>query len=95
MPLTVDKVAFHLRYDLDEIIQQDLQDLLDSAEQVVKDHIKNKYDAENKIHQRAILMMCGYFDENRGVDKNTVSNDGFLPQPVKDLLNPYYVPLCI
>lgn len=95
MALTVEKVAFHLRYDLDNIVTQDLQDVLDSAEQAVKDHIKDKYDPENKIHQRAILMMCGYFDENRGVGKETVSNDGFLPQPVKNLLTSYYVPLCI
>ncbi len=95
MGLTVNDVAHHLRYDADSVVTEDLQHLLDSAEQAVKDHILTKYDAENKIQQRAILMLCGYFDENRGVDKNTPSNDGFLPQPVKDLLNPYYVPLCI
>lgn len=95
MPLTVENVAYHLRYDLDNVIRDDLQMLLDSAEQAVKDHVLAKYDAENKIQQRAILMMCGYFDENRGVDKNTPANDGFLPQSVKDLLTPYYVPLCI
>lgn len=95
MPLTTIDVARHLRYDEDDIVTQDLQSILDSAEQAVRDHILNKFDAENKIHQRAILMMCGYFDENRAVGKDTVSNDGFLPQPVKDLLSRYYVPLVI
>lgn len=95
MALTVNDVVRHLRYDSDELIDLDLQDILDSAEQAVKDHILTKFDPENKIHQRAILMMCGYFDENRGVNKGTPSNDGFLPQPVKDLLSAYYVPLCI
>lgn len=95
MPLTVNDVARHLRYEEDDIISQDLQFLLDSAEQAVKDHVCDKYDAENKIQQRAILMMCGYFDENRGVNKDTVSNDGFLPQPVKDMLSSYYVPLVL
>jgi len=95
MPITVNDVARHLRYEDDDIVNLDLQFLLDSAEQAVKDHVKGKYDAENKIQQRAILMMCGYFDENRGVSKDTVSNDGFIPQPVKDMLSPYYVPLCI
>lgn len=93
MALTTADVARHLRYDEDDIVAQDLQSILDSAEQAVRDHILNKFDAENKIHQRAILMMCGYFDDNRGVGKDTVSNDGFLPQPVKDLLSRYYVPL--
>jgi len=95
MALTVNDVARHLRYDDADIVDQDLQSILDSAEQAVKDHILNKFDAENKIQQRAVLMMCGYFDENRGVNKDTPSNDGFLPQPVKDLLSRYYVPLVI
>ena len=93
MALTVNDVARHLRYDDDDIVDQDLQSILDSAEQAVKDHVLTKYDAENKIQQRAVLMMCGYFDEQRGVSKDTPSNDGFLPQPVKDLLSKYYVPL--
>lgn len=95
MALTVNDVARHLSYDDDDIVYQDLQSILDSAEQAVKDHVLTKYDAENKIQQRAVLMMCGYFDENRGVSKDTPSNDGFLPQPVKDLLSRYYVPLVI
>lgn len=95
MALTVNDVARHLRYDDDDIVDQDLQYILDSAEQAVKDHVLTKYDAENKIQQRAVLMMCGYFDENRGVSKDTPSNDGFLPQPVKDLLSRYYVPLVV
>lgn len=93
MALTANDVAYHLRYDDDDIVAQDLQFLLDSAEQAVKDHVLDKFNAENKIQQRAILMMCGYFDENRSVSKDTPSNDGFLPQPVKDLLSPYYLPL--
>lgn len=95
MPLTANDVARHLRYDEDGVVNEDLQEILDSAEQAVRDHILDKFDAENKIHQRAILMMCGYFDENRAVGKDTVSNDGFLPQPVKDLLSRYYVPLVV
>lgn len=95
MALTVNDVARHLRYDDGDIVDQDLQSILDSAEQAVKDHVLTKYDAENKIQQRAVLMMCGYFDENRGVSKDTPSNDGFLPQPVKDLLSRYYVPLVV
>ncbi|AXY57274.1 phage gp6-like head-tail connector protein [Acinetobacter chinensis] len=93
MALTASDVARHLRYDDEDIVDQDLQSILDSAEQAVKDHVLTKYDAENKIQQRAILMMCGYFDEHRGVSKDTPSNDGFLPQPVKDILMRYYTPL--
>ena len=95
MALTVNDVARHLRYDDDDIVEQDLRSIMDSAEQAVKDHVLTKYDAENKIQQRAVLMMCGYFDEHRGVGKDTPSNDGFLPQPVKDLLSKYYVPLVV
>ncbi|MCL6246516.1 head-tail connector protein [Acinetobacter sp. ANC 4945] len=95
MPLTVNDVARHLRYDDDDIVALDLKSIMDSAEQAVKDHVLTKYDPENKIQQRAVLMMCGYFDEHRGVNKDTPSNDGFLPQPVKDLLSKYYVPLVV
>lgn len=95
MALTVNDVARHLRYDDDDIIAQDLQGVLDSAEQAVKDHVQTKFDAENKIQQRAILMMCGFFDEHRSVNKDTPANDGFLPQPVKDLLSKYYKPLVL
>ncbi len=77
MALTVNDVARHLRYDDDDIVALDLQSIMDSAEQAVKDHVLTKYDAENKIQQRAVLMMCGYFDEHRGVSKDTPSNDGF------------------
>lgn len=100
MALTVNDVIRHLHYgegvdDVDDVVIQDLQEILDSAEQAVRDHILDKFDSENKIQQRAVLMMCGYFDEHRGVSKDTPSNDGFLPQPVKDLLSKYYLPLVV
>ncbi|MHA3104672.1 head-tail connector protein [Acinetobacter sp. ANC 3791] len=95
MALTVADVAKHLRYDDGLYDTTDLEHIFKSAEQAVKDHIGAKFDAENYIQQRAILLMCGYFDSFRGVDKDMPSNDGFLPQPVKDLLSPYYCPLVL
>lgn len=95
MALTVDDVAEHLRYDDGLYDADDLEHIFKSAEQAVKDHIGDKFDADNYIQQRAILLMCGYFDSFRVVDKDMPSNDGFLPQPVKDLLSPYYCPLVL
>ena len=39
MALTVNDVARHLRYDDDDIVALDLQSIMDSAEQAVKDHL--------------------------------------------------------
>ncbi|PVZ89984.1 phage gp6-like head-tail connector protein [Serratia sp. S1B] len=95
MALTVADVVKHLRYDDGLYDTDDLNHILKSAEQAVKDHVGAKYDAENFIQQRAILMLCGYYDTNRGVDKDTPSNNGFLPEPVKDHLSQYYCPLVL
>lgn len=92
--LTVNDVARHLRYD-EGFDQEDLQMLLDTSEQAVKDHVKTKFDAENKVQQRAILLLCGYYDNYRGIEKEMPSNGNFLPEPVLALLNPYYTPLVL
>ncbi|ENW95966.1 MULTISPECIES: head-tail connector protein [Acinetobacter] len=93
MPLTVNDVAVHLRYDIDDQTMTDLQGLLDVSTQAVHDHIKAKFDADNKVHQRAILLLCGYYDKYRNVETGMPMFGDFLPDPVRALLNPYYVPL--
>ena len=94
MALTVTDVARNLKFD-DGYDVDDLQMLLDSAEQAVKDHVKTKFDAENKVQQRAILLLCGYYDNYRNIEKEMPSNGYFLPEPVLTLLNPYYTPLAL
>lgn len=95
MPLTVNDVIRHLKYDEGSADRDDLQSLLDVAEQAVKDHVLSKYDAENKAQQRAILLLCGYYDKYRNLEGEMPTNGSFLPQPVLVLLNPYYKPLVI
>ncbi|WP_336938979.1 head-tail connector protein [Acinetobacter modestus] len=93
MTLTVDDVASHLRYDLDDQITADLQRLLDASTQQVQDHVKTKFNAENKVQQLAILLLCGYYDKYRNAETGMPMFGDFLPDPVRALLNPYYVPL--
>lgn len=94
MVLTLNDVARNLRYD-EGFDENDLQMLLDTAEQAVKDHVKTNFDAENKVQQRAILLLCGYYDNYRNIEKEMPSNGYFLPEPVLALLNPYYTPLAL
>ncbi|WP_394651159.1 head-tail connector protein [uncultured Acinetobacter sp.] len=94
MALTLNDVARNLRYD-EGFDENDLQELLDTAEQAVKDHVKTNFDAENKVQQRAILLLCGYYDNYRNIEKEMPSNGSFLPEPVLALLNPYYTPLAM
>ncbi|MDV7379938.1 head-tail connector protein [Acinetobacter baumannii] len=93
MPLTLHDVIRHLKYDEDSADLDDLQSLLDVAEQAVRDHVLTKFDAENKAQQRAILLLCGYYDKYRNSEAEMPNNGSFLPQPVLALLNPYYKPL--
>ena len=93
--LTVDDVASHLRYDLDDQITADLQRLLDASTQQVQDHVKTKFNAENKVQQLAILLLCGYYDKYRNAETGMPMFGDFLPDPVRALLNPYYVPLVL
>lgn len=95
MALTVADVARNLRYDEGGYDENDMQMLLDSAEQAVKDHVGSKFDAENKIQQRAILLLCGYYDSFRNTEKEMPSNGSFLPEPILAILSPYYIPLAI
>lgn len=74
MPLTVNDVIRHLKYDEGSADLDDLQSLLDVAEQAVKDHVLTKYDAENKAQQRAILLLCGYYDKYRNLEGEMPTN---------------------
>lgn len=94
MALTVNDVARNLKYD-EGFDVDDLQMLLDTAEQAVKDHVLTKFDTENKVQQRAILLLCGYYDNFRNIEKEMSSNGNFLPEPILAILNPYYTPLVV
>lgn len=88
-------VIRHLKYDEGSADLEDLQDLLDAAEQAVKDHVLSKFNAENKAQRRAILLLCGYYDKYRNLEGDMPTNGSFLPQPVLALLSPYYTPLAM
>lgn len=95
MALTVEDVIRRLQLDSDDVVIEDMQYFLDVATQAVRNHIKTKFDAENVVHQHAIIMLCGYYSSQRELGKDMVANGSFLPDPVLALLNPYYVPLVI
>lgn len=93
MALTVTDVANHLRYDDGTYDDAQIEFDLAVGTEAVKNHIKDKFDAENVVHQKAILLLCGYYDSYRNAEKDMPTNNSFLPDPVLALLNPYYVPL--
>lgn len=95
MALTVNDIARNLNYSEGDYDENELQDLLDSSVQIVKDYIGAKYDAENKAQQRAIKLLCGYYDHHKNLEAEMQSNGCFLPDPVRTILMPYYMPLCI
>ena len=84
MALTVNNVAHHLRYDADSVVTEDLQHLLDSAEQMVKDHILTKYDAENKTARMLLQGACSGCPSSTATLKNGIEN--ILKQFVPDLV---------
>lgn len=95
MPLTVDDVLLKLKYDVDDASKDWMELYLEASTEVVQKHVGNKFDAEKKRHQLAIILLCEYYTKNPTVDKGIQSNGYFLPEPVLALLNSDYTPLAI
>lgn len=92
MILTVEEVREHLRYDFEEMSDAEATDLILSAEQAIKDYITDAFDEGNPSMKRAAKLLTGWFDENRDINKETVSDGNYLPAPVRALLYKYRTP---
>lgn len=95
MALTVNEVIERLQRDIDDVSITDMRYFLAVSTQAVKDHVRDKFDPDNMVHQHAIVMLCGYYSSNRDLSKNMTTNGSFLPEPVIAVLNSYYVPLVV
>lgn len=93
MILNVQEAREHLRYDEDELSDAEAKDLILSAEQAIKDYITDAFDESNYAMKRAAKLLIGWFDENRDINKETVSDGNYLPAPVRALLYKYRLPV--
>lgn len=92
MILTAQEARDHLRYDTDEMSDTEATDLILDAEQAIKDYITDEWNEENRAFKRAAKLLIGWFDENRDISKETVSDGNYLPEPVRALLYKYRTP---
>lgn len=90
--VTLDEVKHHLRYD-DDANDTSLNIYINAAESAINHYITETPPvtaaADIKV---AALMLIGWFDDNRSIDKDTPTNGNYLPPPVVTMLYPYRRP---
>ena len=90
--VTLEEVKHHLRYD-DDANNSNLTMYIKAAESAIKRYITEDIPATGTDDIKvAMLMMVGYFDENRSPAKDTPTNGNYLPAPVVSLLYTYRKP---
>lgn len=96
MPIvTLDDVKHHLRYD-DDANDANLTMYIAAAESAIKRYITEEIPTDIPAEiKTAVLMMVGYFDDNRSPDKDTLTNGNYLPQPVTSLIYSYRTPTAV
>lgn len=90
--VTLDEVKHHLRYD-DDANDPSLTMYIKGAESAVNNYINTELPntAADDI-KVAVLLLVGYYDINRNLDKDTPNFGNYLPDPVRALLWPYRKP---
>ena len=93
--VTLEEVKHHLRYD-DDANDPALSLFLRGAESAVNNYITRDVapDAGEDI-KIAVLLLVGYYDTNRNIDKDTPNFGNYLPDAVRALLWPYRKPTAI
>lgn len=92
---TLEEVKHHLRYD-DDSNDMMLTAYIAAAESAVNRYITDTVVAtDTPVIKVAVLLLVGYFDDNRNADKDTPTNGNYLPAPVVTLLYPYRKPTAI
>lgn len=90
--LTLEDAKHHLRYD-DDSNDMNLTAYIAAAESAVNHYITDEVTAESTPDIKvAVLLLVGYYDYNRNMDKDMPSDGNYLPAPVRALLWPYRQP---
>ena len=90
--VTLEEAKHHLRYD-DDSNDVMLQGYIAAAEAATKRYITKTVVAEDTPDIKvAVLLLVGYYDLHRNMDKDMPSDGNYLPAPVRALLWPYRQP---
>ena len=90
--VTLEEAKHHLRYD-DDSNDMMLQGYIAAAEAATKRYITKTVVAEDTPDIKvAVLLLVGYYDLHRNMDKDMPSDGNYLPAPVRALLWPYRKP---
>ena len=90
--VTLEEAKHHLRYD-DDSNDMMLQGYIAAAEATTKRYITETVVAEDTPDIKvAVLLLVGYYDLHRNMDKDMPSDGNYLPAPVRALLWPYRKP---
>lgn len=93
--VTLEEAKHHLRYD-DDSNDIMLIAYIAAAESAVGQYItKTVVGADTPDIKVAVLLLVGYYDYNRNMDKDMPSDGNYLPAPVRALLWPYRKPTAI
>ena len=93
--VTLNEVKDHLRYD-DDANDTTLLAYIKGAEAAVNRYITTDVDPDATPDIKvAVLLLVGYYDDNRNIYKEMPTDGNYLPAPVRALLNPYRKPTAI
>lgn len=92
--VTLDAMKVHLRYELDQSTDADVEPLLLAAESAVIDYISDEFNDFEYPESvcMAVKLYAGYFDQFRGADKEAPVSGNYMPQPCQALLYKYRNP---
>ena len=90
--VTLEEAKHHLRYD-DDSNDMMLTAYIAAAEAAINRYITDDVTADATPDIKvAVLLLVGYYDYNRNMDKDMPSDGNYLPAPVRALLWPYRQP---
>ena len=90
--VTLEDAKHHLRYD-DDSNDMNLTAYIAAAEATINQYITaNVASAATPDIKVAALLLIGYYDYHRNMDKDMPSDGNYLPAPVRALLWPYRQP---
>lgn len=90
--VTLEEVKHHLRYD-DDSNDMNLEMYMAAANAAVNQYITTVVTVEATPDIKvAVLLLVGYYDYHRNMDKDMPSDGNYLPAPVRTLLWPYRRP---
>ena len=93
--VTLEEAKHHLRYD-DDSNDPMLMAYIAAAEAAINRYITDDVTADATPDIKvAVLLLVGYYDNHRNMDKDMLSDGNYLPAPVRALLWPYRQPTAL